>query len=58
MTQFELMLEGGKRVIWEGKNWQDAIARYLDCHPNQTVIAWRITPQHGIFVGTHKRIAQ
>lgn len=38
---YELKLSSGKVVTWEGKSGEDAAHRYVDCHRESTVIAWR-----------------
>ena len=37
----ELKLANGKRVKWDGETGLDAANRYVDAHPEATVIAWR-----------------
>lgn len=50
MASFELKLAGGKVVTWEGESGEDAAHRYVDCHREATVVAWRTTPRKGLFV--------
>jgi hypothetical protein len=47
---FELLLRGGKVVRWEGVTGEDAARRYVDCHRETAVIAWREIV-HGLFIG-------
>lgn len=47
---FELKLSNGKRATWEGESGEDAARRYVDCHRDASVIAFRSTNRHGIFV--------
>ena len=47
---FDLKLASGRVVQWEGKDGKDAAKRYVDCFPNEIVIAWRYPP-HGFAVG-------
>lgn len=39
--EYELLLAGGKKVIWPGTDGVDAARRYVDCQREATVIAWR-----------------
>lgn len=48
--QFELKLATGRRVVWEGADGKEAAERYVDCHREAEVIAWRDYPRHGVFV--------
>jgi hypothetical protein len=48
--QFELMLVGGKRAMWSGRDGVDAARRYVDCHVGASVTAWR-TPRVVLQVG-------
>ena len=56
MPQYELKLLNGRIVVWEGKDETDAIERYVDSHRDETVIAIRNYPRHGVFVGSKKII--
>ena len=56
--EYELKLQSGKVVVWEGVNGQDAAARYVDMHPAEVVVAWRHYPRHGIFIWGRKRIVE
>ena len=47
---FELKLADRRIVVWEGNDGPDAVRRYVDCHRDATVIAWRNVNQHGLFV--------
>jgi hypothetical protein len=49
--EFELKLQSGKWVVWQGKTWEEAARRYVDCFPDAVVIAWREYPRHGVFLG-------
>ena len=49
MRQFELKLNNGKTIIWDGTNGIDAVNRYLLSH-NETIIAWRDYPRTGLFL--------
>ena len=51
MATFQLKLAGGKRVVWEGESGEDAALRYVDCHREATVVAWRTWPRTGIYGG-------
>lgn len=48
--QFDLRLQSGKVVVWEGSNAQDAARRYVEAHRGQVVTAWRQHSRHGVFV--------
>lgn len=50
---FELKLSTGRVVTWEGGSGEDAALRFVDSHPEATVIAWRHV-QHGLFVGVRE----
>ena len=50
---FELKTSNGKKVTWNGKNGLDACKRYVDCHPNETIVAWR-HPKNTIAFGLKK----
>lgn len=52
---FELLLQGGKVVSWEGATGEDAARRYVDCHREDKVIAWREARRHGVFPGVRAR---
>ncbi len=56
--QYELKLQAGGAAVWEGRDSSDAIARYLDMHRDQTVVAWRHYPRHGVFVYGGARIIE
>lgn len=52
--EYELLLktegeEGGKIVVWQGKDGLDAARRYVDAHRGATVVAWRGS-RTGLFV--------
>jgi hypothetical protein len=57
--QFELQLapdekhKKGKRVVWRGKDGEDAAYRYEADHPGASVVKWRNYPRHGLFIGVH-----
>jgi hypothetical protein len=38
---YELLVSGGKTVVWDGKDGLDACQRYADAHPGVSVSAWR-----------------
>lgn len=42
--EFELLVNGGKIVKWDGNTGQDAARRYADSHPSVTVYATRPPP--------------
>lgn len=46
---FQLMLNNRRRVVWEGESGEDAARRYVDCHREATVIAWRTWPRWGLY---------
>ena len=48
--EWELKLQTGKTVTWTGKTGEDAAWRYVDCHREATIIAYR-QPRYGIFPG-------
>lgn len=48
--EFELKLQGGKVVTWEGRDGEDASVRYAYAHRDQTVVAWRHV-RFGLFLG-------
>ena len=52
---YELRLADGRRVVWAGKDGEDAARRYVAEHQDATVIAWRAYPRHGLFVGVPPR---
>ncbi len=39
--EFELKLATGKVVVWPGKGAVNAAHRYVDCHTDAEVVAWR-----------------
>ncbi len=47
--EFELKLQSGKTVVWEGKDWEDAARRYVGMHATEAVVAWRHYPRFGVF---------
>ena len=47
--RFELKLATGKVVEWAGEGGEDAARRYVDCHRDAVVVAWR-EPRFGLFV--------
>lgn len=47
---FELKLADRRVVVWEGEDGIDAARRYVDCHRDATVIAFRKVNHHGLFV--------
>lgn len=51
MPTYELKLDGGRRIVWDGADGPDACKRYADAHPGAVVVAWRSTSRHGIFGG-------
>ena len=46
---FELRLQGGAVVRWNGETGEDAARAYVAEHPGARVVAWR-TPQHPVTV--------
>ncbi len=56
--EFELKLQSGKVVVWEGANAEEAAVRYVDMHPAEVVVAWRGYPRHGVFIWAGKRIIE
>jgi hypothetical protein len=53
MERFELKLANGKVVEWEGSDGENASRRYVDCHREAAVVAWRY-PRYTILVGTSR----
>ena len=55
---YELKLDTGKVIEWDGKDPLDAIARFADNERvfgrSRIVIAWR-EPRHGFFPGVDTR---
>jgi hypothetical protein len=49
---FELLLAGGKRVQWNGKDGVDAARNYVAEHAGASVVAWR-RPQYPLTVLGH-----
>ena len=49
---YELKLDNNKVVRWPGRGSEDASRRYVDCHRDRSVVAWRHdrTPQIRILV--------
>jgi hypothetical protein len=47
---YELLLQGGKVVKWDGSDGKNAAERYVDCHREAAVVAWR-EPRYGFFPG-------
>lgn len=39
--QFDLKLANGKTVTWSGEDGENAARRYVDCHRDDAVVAWR-----------------
>ena len=58
VRQYELKLSDNRRVIWEGKDGQDAARRFVSSHPDKEVIAFRNHPRHGLFIGNHNHIKE
>ncbi len=54
--EYELKLATGRVIIWEGRDGIDAAKRYIDCHREEAVIAWRDYPRYGIFLGVRNII--
>ena len=52
---FELKLEDGKVIKWEGRDGLDACHRYADSHPGIAVIAWRY-PRYELRIGMPRTI--
>ena len=38
---YELKLSAGGVATWQGASGEEAARRYVDCHREATVIAWR-----------------
>ena len=53
--EYELRLADNRRVVWTGKDGEDASRNYVASHPTATVIAWRTYPRHGLFIGIDPR---
>lgn len=54
MSEREYQLKviiNGKPILktWVGKDGSDSCKRYLDCHPDHTITAWREMP-YGVFI--------
>jgi hypothetical protein len=56
--RFELKLANGKRAVWTGTDGTDAATRYVDCHRDAVVIAYREADRHGLHVLGNGRIIQ
>jgi len=57
--EYELKLRNGARAVWEGKTAEIAARRFVDCHPNQTVMATRRSQREGVFMlGRHAEIKE
>jgi hypothetical protein len=55
--RWELKLANGKVVEWDGKDGEDASRRYVDCHRDDAVVAYREANRHGLSVlGDTRRI--
>ena len=49
--RYELKLRGTRRTaVWEGASGIDAAERYVDAHPEDAVIAWRVYAETNILV--------
>ncbi|KKL19121.1 hypothetical protein LCGC14_2468680 [marine sediment metagenome] len=48
--EYELKLAKGKAVKWNGTDGVDAAKRYVDCHREATVTAWREANRTNIVV--------
>lgn len=48
---WDLKLATGKVIQWEGKDGEDAARRYVDCHREAVVVAWRNADRHGLHIG-------
>ena len=54
--EYDLKLAAGKWVTWVGTDGINAAERYVDCHREATVIAWREAKQTNfIAVGVNTR---
>lgn len=49
MNEYELRLDNGDKVIWNGDSGIDACKRYVATFPDAVVIAWRNYPRIGVF---------
>lgn len=47
--EYELRLQDGTRVIWEGESGEEACSSYLAHNPQSIVVAWRQLRRHGLF---------
>jgi hypothetical protein len=52
---YDLKLAGGGQVTWPGQDGRDAATRYVDCHRDAKIVAWREARRHGIFPGVRAR---
>lgn len=50
--KFDLKLQDGRVVTWNGSDGEDASMRYAESNREATVIAWR-WPRHGLFIGAN-----
>ena len=56
-TTFELKLDDGSVVLWDGTSGEDAMRRYADTFRGSVVVAWRY-PRHGVVVADLIRIVE
>lgn len=55
--ELKIVADGAQRVVdWHGKTGEDAARRYVDCHREATVVAWREADRHGVFPYGGERI--
>ena len=41
MARFELLLDDNSQDVWSGRDGEDAARRYVDCHRDAVVVAYR-----------------
>jgi hypothetical protein len=49
--RFELKLQGGRRILWDGTDGEQACRNYELGHEGAVVVAWRNYPRHGLAIG-------
>lgn len=48
MAKFELLLDDNSQDVWSGRDGEDAARRYVDCHRDAVVVAYREAPGTGL----------